>query len=186
LAKQLFGNNSTKNQEKKLKLNGIDNIIKSLESAVSKKGLEVVIIESDKVAKIFESKKLNDLFQNLNKKIKEKNSLVYVLFHRSTEKRINKMAKSEQIKLESIHSLMDRAMSAYVVPENLFNLNTHIATVGEMVFISDFDKETSIRIKNLALAKFFKSLFELASLTQEKIDVGKVLREIPDPFSEQH
>ena len=155
---------------------GIDNIINAFKLSVKKNGTEVIIIESDQSMSLIENKGYNDLFKKLNEKFQEKHSLIYILFHKKTIIRLDNMLKKDKIKKKTISALINRAMSAYLLPDDLFDLKIHIAIIGEKIFFTDFKLEKSLCIKNPILAVFFKHLFIFTSQTQNKIDTGATLK----------
>ncbi|MEI6553794.1 MAG: hypothetical protein WCO09_04440 [bacterium] len=156
-------------------IHGIPKIISAFESAVNKRKLEVIVIESDETVKIFEKKQYHELFRDLNKKFQQKNALVYILFHEETIRRMYKMKKAGKIQPQTILQLMNRAMSSHILPDHLFNLNMHIAAIGENVFFTDFANESCTQIRNKELATFFKHLFEFVSRTESKMNIKKIL-----------
>ena len=157
---------------------GIDNIVKSFKKAVNKKGIEVIIIESDKTMEIAEDKRYNDSFKELNQKFHDKNALIYILFHKKTIQRINRMTRESKIKKATIYALTNRAMSAYLLPDDLFDLNIHVAVIGEKIFLTDFENARSVMMENVYLASFFKHFFTLITRIQEKANVAEILKDI--------
>ncbi len=164
-------------------IRGIKNIIKSFEDSVNRRGLEVVVIESDESARIFERKRYNDLFKTLNHRLGETGALVYILFHQDSIGRLERMISEKKITLDTLRYLANRAMSSSVLPHNLFNLNLHICTIGDVVFITDFEKETSTRIVDRNLVRFFKQLFDYVSKLENNANVGMILKELINPHS---
>ena len=159
-------------------IHGIKNILRELKSAVNKNGLSVFIVESDTSMQMAERKNFNNLFADLNKRFHEKKCLLYILFHEKTIARVQRMKKTQKLKEESISALMNRGMSAYVLPNNLFDINIHIAAIGDKIFLTDFSTEKSIALHNPLFALFIKHFFELMSYSQKRADVGKILNEI--------
>lgn len=159
-------------------VHGIHNIIHTLELAVNKKDLDVIVIENDTNVSILARKKYSDLFINLNKKFQSKNCPVYVLFHKKTLQRMSDLIEHKAASAESLMAIMNRAMSAYILPDHLFNMNVHVAAIGDTVFFTDFEVEKSTVIRNKNLALFFKDLFTLVSRMETKVDIRDVVKKL--------
>jgi predicted transcriptional regulator len=163
---------------------GINNIIKEFKSAIYKNGLSVVVIESDKSMQISEKKNINNHFSSLNKKFHDKKCLLYILFHQKTVERIRHMNKTKKLKDSSVSALMNRGMSAFLLPDNFFDLDIHIAAIGNKVFLTDFSAEKSICLNNPLFAGFIKQFFDFMSINQKKANVGRILEEVLNNHSE--
>jgi hypothetical protein len=91
---------------------------------------------------------------------------------------MKEMVKNEELKSDTINYLSNRAMSGYILPDNLFDTKAHISVIGDTVFITDFEKETCFKIVNPDLAKSYAQLYDYLCPLLQKVNIKYFLESI--------